>query len=159
MQFISEKDINQVIDQLQDQSSNQADFGELLDEQQPHLLAYLLQENFDLLTATEKEYLFYLIQVIYLSVQKHYPEIPVLPENRIGKMEEQIWETFKEVKTRKFNERIDVFFENYAQEDLLAFVEDALVYDHDDDVVSAEGREYLFVILKTAIDALDQTLN
>ena len=48
---------------------------------------------------------------------------------------------------------MDVFFENYQQEDLLAFVEDSLI-DDEDEIVTKVGREPMFVALKSIIDCL-----
>ena len=48
---------------------------------------------------------------------------------------------------------MDVFFEDYAQEDMLAFVEDNLVED-EDSTITKEGREPIFVALKSVIDVL-----
>ena len=54
---------------------------------------------------------------------------------------------------KRFRDRMDIFFENYSQEDLLAFVEDNLVED-EDSLVTKEGREPMFVALKSVIDIL-----
>ena len=56
--------------------------------------------------------------------------------------------------SRKFNEKIDPFFKDYPQEDLLAFVEDSLVQDEDSEITN-EGRDYIFIALKTIIDSLN----
>ncbi|MFT5382917.1 MAG: hypothetical protein ACI81W_000313, partial [Saprospiraceae bacterium] len=66
------------------------------------------------------------------------------------------WEKLSENQSKGFRDKLDVFFENTSQEDLLAFVEDALVQDEEDDMISPEGREYVFITLKTIIDCLDQ---
>jgi hypothetical protein len=55
------------------------------------------------------------------------------------------------VKSKPFQHKADVFFKDYPQEDLLAFVEDALADDEDSEVTK-EGREPMFVALKTIID-------
>ena len=52
---------------------------------------------------------------------------------------------------KKFRERLDVFFQDYFQEDLLAFVEDSLS-EEEEEMVTKIGREPMFVALKTIID-------
>jgi len=56
---------------------------------------------------------------------------------------------------KKFRERLDEFFEETKQEDLLAFIEDALL-DDEESPVSKEGREPMFVTLKAVIDTIDK---
>ena len=57
---------------------------------------------------------------------------------------------------KKFRDRLDPFFENTQQEDLVAFAEDAVTEDLDDpeSLVTKEGREPIFVALATMIDVL-----
>ncbi|HMN89044.1 MAG TPA: hypothetical protein PKE68_03425 [Saprospiraceae bacterium] len=52
------------------------------------------------------------------------------------------------------NDRLNVFFDQYLQEDLLAFIEEALADDDDDPIVTKEAREGMFVVLKTLTDCL-----
>ena len=68
--------------------------------------------------------------------------------------EERNWTILKLAKGRDFQERLNAFFEDHPEkEDLLSFIEDALLED-EDSPVTAEGREPLFVSLKTVIDCL-----
>jgi len=46
---------------------------------------------------------------------------------------------------------MDIFFKNYFQEDLLAFVEDSLI-EEEEGLVTKVGREPMFVALKSIID-------
>lgn len=158
MKFIPEDVVDQVVENISSDTTPIETITEQFGMEQPHLLAYLLQEDFELLTDEEQEYMIYLIRVIWLSVDAVYDELPIVETNLISKLEEKNWATLKEVRAKKFSERINVFFEEYQQEDLLAFVEDALVYDEEDNIISNEGREYLFVSLKTIIDAFHQTI-
>ncbi|MEM9921062.1 MAG: hypothetical protein AAF990_23375 [Bacteroidota bacterium] len=154
MEFVSEEIINEVIQELEKNPDSYQSFVQALSQEQPNILAYFFQEDFSLLTKEEHEYLLYLLIVIWRSVKMKLPECPLLSQEIIGKMDESNWETLKDVKNGRFRERLDVFFESYPQEDLLAFVEDALTYDEEEMAkVSNEGREYLFIALKSIIDA------
>lgn len=69
--------------------------------------------------------------------------------------EEKNWELLEAgTSAQSFRERLDVFFEKTSQEDLLAFVEDALS-DSEDGLTTKEGREVVFVFLKSVIDCLE----
>ena len=122
-------------------------------EQQPVLFEYFFSEDFEAFTKEEKEYALFLALVIFGAIKKDYPELATISESIFLEAEDKNWEQLQKVTARRFKERIDVFFEDYHQEDLLAFVEDSLVED-EDTIVTKEGREPLFVFLKTVIDCL-----
>ncbi|MEO1515564.1 MAG: hypothetical protein AAFV95_11140 [Bacteroidota bacterium] len=158
MKFVSEELVNQTIEELSADPELYGMCVQSLLQEQPNIIAYFFQEDFSLLTEAEHEYLLYLLIVIWKSIQKEEPSAGRLSQNAIGRMDEQNWEQLKDVKKGKFRERVDPFFVDYPQEDLLAFVEDALVHDEEEEErkVSNEGREYLFVALKSIIDAFHQ---
>ena len=51
------------------------------------------------------------------------------------------------------NDTMDAFFKNYSEEDLLAFVEDILVED-DDQELTTVGKEIILICSKSLIDLL-----
>ncbi|MFK7934247.1 MAG: hypothetical protein AB8G22_12110 [Saprospiraceae bacterium] len=158
MAFISENTIDQITVELE---NSDAKFEEALiriEEEQPHILAYLFNENFDVLTNSEKDYLLFLAITIWKSTKKEVGTIALVNENTIGSAEEQNWEFMTAAKGKTFRDRLDIFFNNTPQEDLLAFVEDALTLDDEEDrTVTKEGREPMFVALKTVIDVITKT--
>jgi len=156
MNFISESQIDQITDQLQNEGGQET-FFDLLGESQPVLLSYLASEDVKVLTQEEQELMYFLANILYHSILDTHPDCPVLDEEVIGRAEEKNWTIMEENIRGTFSERITPFFENYFQEDLLAFVEDSLVFDEDSQVTN-EGRSYLFVTLKTMIDAFDKVV-
>jgi hypothetical protein len=77
----------------------------------------------------------------------------------LEEIEEGNWTQLNDAVGKNFRQKLDGFFEDYPQEDLLAFVEDSLVIskegeESDDFEISKEGREPIFVALKTIIDCL-----
>jgi len=81
----------------------------------------------------------------------------MITEEALSIAEETNWGKMQEVSAKKFRERLDVFFSSTSQEDLLAFIEDALL-DEEEGILSKEGREPIFIILKSIIDALSGML-
>jgi len=153
MDFISENIIETVVEEI---GASEENFTEALlefNEEQPLLNAYILSENFDIFTQPEKEYFLFLTLVLFFSVKNKNGTLEEVKADVIGKAEEENWTMLSEVKSKKFKERMDVFFENYEQEDLLAFVEDSLIED-EDGIVSKVGREPMFVALKSIIDCI-----
>jgi hypothetical protein len=154
MAFVSETVIDQHIDRLETTSgAYEAALAEM-EKEQPVLLAYFFSENFDLFTHDERDYLQYLALVIWSAAREVCGSKPPVNEEQISEAEDINWEKLEAVGSHIFRERVGVFFENYPQEDLLAFVEDALLDDEEDPLVTKEGREALFVTLKSVVDLL-----
>lgn len=122
-------------------------------EVQPALMAFLNQESIEILLEEEKDILWYIILVIYHSTQKVNKEIVELSDVALSENEEKNWEIFQTQPRGTFREKVTVFFENYPEEDLLAFVEDTLELD-DSSPVTSVGREVIFITSKTVIDTL-----
>ena len=157
MQFVSEKIIDKAAEII-GAEENLAGVVQEFKASQPVVLAYLFSENFALLTQKEREYMMFLTLVIWKACENSPSEIDPVSQKLLEDLEENNWEKLHKVVSRKFNERIDLFFKNYPQEDLLAFVEDALVHDEDSDVTK-EGRDYIFIALKTIIDSFHESGN
>ena len=116
-------------------------------------MGYVFSEDFDLLTQEERELLLYLMLVIWQSILRDGGEMEPVSKLALEDAEEHNWELLETVKSNNFRDRMTVFFDDSDQEDLLAFVEDNLVED-EDSVVTKEGREPIFVALKSVIDIL-----
>lgn len=124
---------------------------------QPVLIAYLFDEdNFHLLTDEEKGFLQYLTLIAWKAIERVNGSVPPVGEDAIGEAEEKNYTVLESGGDKKFRDRLDPFFENYPQEDLLAFAEEAVLEDEEDPeaLVTKEGREPIFVALKTVIDVL-----
>lgn len=154
MPFVSEHIIDEAIDQLEITPGAYEQALADMDREQPVLLAYFFSEHFDLFTHEEREYLQYLALVIWRAAREVCGARPPVEEEQISEAEDRNWELLESVKSHRFRDRVGVFFENTEQEDLLAFVEDALLDDEEDTLVTKEGREALFVALKAVVDLL-----
>ena len=149
--FISESIIDNVVADLEE-----ADFEQEITwftDEYPVLIEYWGAEDFTLLTQDERELMLYLLLVLTKSVEQANAALHPLSSEVLENAEERNWERLENVTAKHFRDRMDVFFQDYSQEDLLAFVEDNLVED-EDSVVTKEGREPMFVALKSVIDVL-----
>lgn len=155
MKFVSENTIDAVIEDLNKSDAALEKADQAMADTQPDLMAFLTQEGFDALTDEEKDYMLMLALTIWESARRTMGELPALDTDLIGEAEEANYTLLDNASGGQFRERMDVFFKDYPQEDLLAFVEDALT-DDEEDMITPEGRETLFVTLKTIIDALHQ---
>ncbi len=126
---------------------------ELIQHEHPILAAYVLIENSDAFTESERALLLFLFTVILRSVKEHQGTLAKFSADDISAAEEANYEVLDEQSSRVFRERITPFFEQSAEEDLLALLEDAMLDTKEADV-TPEGREPLFVTLKTVIDVV-----
>lgn len=156
MKFISEDIINPVIDQLSDSDDLYEAKMIEFSEAQPFLLSFLLSEGFNVLDDQEKSLLFYLAMIIYFSVIEVYPELDTVTLEDIEKTDEANWTIVDQNRFKTIKEIADHFFDGYLQEDLLAFVEDALMVD-DEYEISNIGRNVIFVSMKSFIDVFENS--
>lgn len=155
MKFISEEIINPVIDEISDEEEVYERCMLEFSEAQPFLLSFLLSEGFNVLEEQEKSLMFYLAMIIYFSVHAEYPDPPLIELNQIQNVDEENWSEVDRLKLKSTKQIADHFFEDYKQEDLLAFVEDALMEDEEYQI-SGIGRNVIFVSMKSFIDVLHQ---
>jgi hypothetical protein len=155
MKLVSDKTIDQIIDQLD--ASDEA-FELAMDkagEEQPMIFAYLTSESFDLLTEEERGYMLYIGLILYLAYKKTNPNLQDISEDQLGDAEEKNYEMLEQAKGETFADRLDIFFDNYKQEELLALAEEAVMDEEEEEhLVTEEGAEPMFVALKTVIDAM-----
>ena len=127
---------------------------ELMNEHQPVLLGYLFSETFEVFTEREREFILFLVCVIWKSIFRVFGPQELVKETHISTAEDHNWGLLQDVTSHRFRDRLDIFFaEHPAEEELLAFVEDAIL-DDDESPVTNEGREPIFVSLKSIIDCL-----
>lgn len=157
MKFVSEEVIDGVIDALEAYSDEQYEQQmESFSEAQPVMFAWLFSEAFDLLNEDEQGYLQYLALIAWKSVVEVNGPMEAVSEEEIGAAEEMNYEILEASTAKKFRDRLDPFFDQSPQEDLLAFAEEAVLESEDDpdSLVSKEGREPIFIALKTIVDVL-----
>lgn len=124
--------------------------------EQPYLAAYLDSDDIEAFTSGEQSLLYMSAMIIYRVIKDTYGTPKAITGEEIASAEEHILELLQAQDSSIFRHRIDMFFEKTQEEDLLAFLEDMLTpeEDEDDELVTKEGREPLFVILKSCMDTL-----
>ena len=151
--MVPESTIETIIDRYDNEEEVYVNALAEIMENQPALLAFLNQESVDILLEEEKDILWYIILVIYHSIEKSQSEMVEVSDERLSENEEKNWEIFQDQQRGSFREKITPFFEKYREEDLLAFVEDTLELD-DTSPMTAVGREVIFIAAKSVIDTL-----
>ncbi|MBN8684359.1 MAG: hypothetical protein J0L99_17050 [Chitinophagales bacterium] len=157
MKIVSSVAIDAAIERLEGLDENQYEAQmEVFADAQPVIFAWLFSEQFDLLTEEEKGYLQYITLIIWSASEQVNGKAEQVSEDQLGEAEEANFEVAENLAGKSLSEKLDVFFEDYEQEELLALAEEAILEDEDDPegIVTKEGRELIFVALKTVIDVL-----
>ena len=149
MKFISEEIIDKNIESIKDE--NPDGFIKHLSEDQPAFIQFIATENFKLLTDEEFDTLIFLLSVIWKSATDLQP-LEEIDAQTVDENDEKNWAVVNELGNKNFGKVLDHYFENYPQEDLLAFVEDSLAGEESH--ISQVGKELLFITSKTFIDCL-----
>jgi len=157
--MIQESTIDQILEKFENQAVDfeiaVRDFG----ERQPAVLSFLMSDSEGVISEDEQDFMLYLATVIFSAVEKEIEDLPTLQPDEIAEAEEANWALMEMTKGKPFRERLNLFFDDYPQEDLLAFVEDALAGEAEDMdgetfSLTPESQEPMFVSLKTVIDVL-----
>jgi hypothetical protein len=117
-------------------------------------------DNEGVFSEDEEDFLLYLSLVVFRSVEAgRGGSLPAVAEGDISEAEEANWSLMEASKAADFHSRLDAFYETSPEEDLMAFVEDAIAEGGEGEDGAAfeltpEGREPMFVALKTVIDVL-----
>ncbi len=158
--MVKESIIDQVVELFENQEDCFEKTAQDFIQQQPALLALLMSETEGVLSEDELDFMLYLALVVYKSIETESgKELEQVDEETISFAEEANWAVIAGSKGRTFREKLDTFFEDTDQEDLLAFVEDSLTIGGEDEEgalvhLTPEGQEPMFVTLKTLIDVL-----
>ena len=156
MVFINEQHLDEAAEAIHDDEMLHEALVTELSEIQPAVFAFLFTENTELFTEYEKEYLLFILLTIWQAIRKEI-DVNVMDEidsEELSVAEEKNWELLESISAKRFRDRLDVFFKDNKQTDLLAFVEDMLL-DEEDELLTKEGREPMFVIPKSIIDCFD----
>ena len=153
MKFITESVINRTIENLDKNIENYEQAISSFQNQQPLLFAYLFSDSFRMLSQKEREYQLYLSLVIWMSITTAFSLEKKITKEELAEAEEKNYLLMEETTAKSFREKLDGFFKDYPQEDLLAFVEDAL-NDQEEELLSKAVREPIFIALKSIIDCL-----
>ncbi len=157
MNFVNEDSITDAVIALEEEHYQDIVIQRCQDEQ-PVIMSYIFSESFDILNDTEKQYLLGMFLIVYESLIRSNTNLRTATEQQIGDAEEANWEVLSNAKG-DFHDRLNAFFDDTKQEDLLAFAEDMLSDDESDEEaipVEKEVRELIFVGIKSIIDALEQ---
>lgn len=152
--YVSEKIIDAVGDALDKDGAYEKAIEEMAD-QQPAIVALALSEDFQVFSEEERDFFLYLSLIMWKAACKVGTPPTATPE-AIEAAEELNWAILEQSSGATFHDRLDPFFDNPPQEDLLAFIEDAVSEDEEDGdtIVTKEGREAMFVSLKSVMDVL-----
>lgn len=122
-------------------------------EWQPMIASYVFSDTFSLLNEDEKEAFVFGSTIILTIAKESAVAQGKITEDEIGELEEVNYEIFESQKAKDFRSKMDAFFQDYPEEDLLAFVED-LCIDEEEENFTEDGMKVMIIGLKTMIDLM-----
>jgi len=151
--MIQNDELEKHIDRLAEQALVFEEEVDQWTQNQPALASYVLSDDFSLLTDLERETLLFGATVLFSMARKHQSTDQVVAEEEIGELDEANWTWLEESDGKGLSNKMDSWFENYPEPELLAFIED-LCIDEEEEDLSPAGSEMMVVALKTVADAL-----
>lgn len=159
--MITEATIDKVLEKFESQAVDYEQAVRNFANRQPAIFSFLIGDNEGTFSQDEEDFLLYLALTIYTAVEdaKGEGELEGIGEEDITEAEEANWSLMESSKATDFQKRLDIFYETSPEEDLMAFVEDAITGEAENEegevfTLTPEGREPMFVMLKTVIDVL-----
>lgn len=150
---ITEKAIDHLIETMDTSPDGVKRFWSQCQSQFPELAHYILNVDQDILTEDEYDQMIFIAMICIQACINSNSKTPISDiSEKIAQIEDQNWEVIDNQRG-DFRSKLNAFFDQYPEEDILAFVEDILV-DDDTSEISLVGREVIFVKLKTLIDYL-----
>ena len=152
---VSEADFERALADVADDDMEQLMLE--LTEAQPVVAAYVFAEGFQVLTEEERAYMLFLVTSVWHTLRSTVEEpLPTVTEEALGTAEEANYTRLEGVRAKTFRDKLTVFFEQSAEEDILAFLEDALTLDEEDEeqVLTPEGQLPIFIGAKSVVDCL-----
>ena len=152
---VSEADFERALAGVEDSDMEQLMLG--LTEAQPVVAAYVFAEGFQVLTEAERAYMLFLVTSVWHTLRTTVSEaLPTVTEEALGAAEEANYTRLEGVRAKTFRDKLTIFFEHSAEEDLLAFLEDSLTLDEADEeaVLTPEGQLPIFIGVKSVADCL-----
>ena len=151
--FVTEDVIESIIEKIEGENT----LTDLVSRWEKDFIAldnYMHQESFSLLTTEEKVYLEMMVAVIFLSWEEVNGRFTQdLDAKLLEKIEELNWEKFHSSRAKGFRDKLNPFFDNHSQEDLLAFIEDS-IEDDEDQMVTGAARDIVFICTVTVLDTI-----
>lgn len=158
--MITESQIENLFDQFQENTSRQEMLYEEFFKEQPHCCLWILEGHQEVLTENEQDLLYFLSLFIWQCFSKFRNKVPEIQAEEIAEAEEVTWSLIEGHEKKSWAEKLNLLFEHCPEPELLAFVEDALVEDPEDQdlVVTAIGKEPVLVALFSLIYCFDKAV-
>lgn len=125
-------------------------FIRTLSSESPAIAALLLGADTSILHEREHDYLLFSATLVITLLDAAGIHTALNDEEAITATEDKNWELIQS-SGGDFRNKLDPFFIDFQEEDLLAFIEDSLI-DVEEDFLTEPGREFIFVKLKTLMD-------
>ena len=157
MNIINEDHIENFIDRMEADEALFLNCRQAMIDKETALAAFLTQESMDILNDDEYDLLWFITTLIYTVFTEQNNLDKPLDAAVLDETEEINWDLLNEKENASFSERLNIFFEETEQEDLMAFLEDCTEPDEDVDITPV-GREIIFIAGATLLNTLEMAV-
>lgn len=143
--IINESDIEEIFQSIDKDANVGLKWLDSFNETLKDYRIYLDEEVLKLLSEEERDVLLFIqSSLFYILFQKQ--ENLHIDLSSFFDQEEKNWNIYESLIREPFNERLNPFFDLYDEEEALAFIEDCLTKDPDNeqDILSAPGRDIIW---------------
>jgi hypothetical protein len=132
---------------------------QVMSEEQPLLLAYLMTMGEEDFNQDERELLLYVGMVVWQIMKEGAVELPQVDEDTLRPVEKKnlnMLDYLQSEPESDFEDTVKIIFENYNQTEVLRYVLDAIMEETEDGAhVRDENKGLMLYFLKNLIDCLD----
>ena len=150
--LVPEKHINRVINLFDTGELNAEKVLDHIFDKHESLFQYCHSGILDPLPDDDRAFFFFLLAVVMKSLEEVLGNDLILSIQSILDAEENNWALFNDQKG-PFRARLDAFYTDYPEEDLLSFAEDSLDVEESENL-SLASRELIFITIKSIIDSV-----
>ena len=148
--YVSDIDLIEAMDQLDQNEKLFFETQNKILDTQPAIAAMFGDTELELLSDDEFDLLWFVVVTLYFAINIKY-KVPVIDVEKLITAEELNWDMLGKDPSQPWRKRLDPFYVNYPQEDLLSFIEDS--FESDEDLqITGPAREVLFVSAKSILD-------
>lgn len=144
--IIKEEKIDSILERLESDEDYKKEITDQFEQLYTEYFTYINQEILKMLNEQEGDLLMFIHTVLTEAFLSNDQELKFFELTSFFDIEEMMWTTYEENIKAPFRERITPVFEDCAEEDALAFVEDLLIEpeEEEEEIISTAGRDIIW---------------
>jgi len=154
--IVAEQTVELILQKLDEDDSYQSVLLSQFEEKYEDYCGYLGQEILPILNSEEGDLLMFVLSVIEEGFQRHELNHELFELTVYFDMEEKMWSMYEDQLKVPFRDRVTPYFDQIDEEEILAFVEDTLIADPDEEssFLGNTGRDIIWNVCASFVAVL-----